>query len=143
MSRQRGEIFMKQIITLLFTLFTFNFSNANEDLKKAMEVMGEQFKVITTALQKQEMTNVELVAAEMLLVSVSDSVQIFPDLATSEELNNQYLELMDKLDQKAQELRDGIELAMTNGNQNIPELIQIFREMNILRQDGHNLFKED
>lgn len=134
---------MKQIITLLFTLFTFNFSNANEDLKKAMEVMGEQFKVITTALQKQEMTNVELVAAEMLLVSVSDSVQIFPDLATSEELNNQYLELMDKLDQKAQELRDGIELAMTNGNQNIPELIQIFREMNILRQDGHNLFKED
>ena len=139
----RVEVPMKKNILLLSTLIAFNFVHASEDLSQAMKVMGQQFKTIGIALQKKSVGQAELDAAEMLQVSILDSTQTFPDHVTTNELQERYLELMGMLDEKAQELRDAIEQEMNNDPQDIGRLMQIFMEMNQIRQQGHNEFKLD
>ena len=136
---------MKKIILFVYLITNFSFANAhsNNDLAEAMKEMNAHFKTIANSIKGKEFTDTDLVACESLQMAITTASLYHPDTANSDTLKIQYLKWMAELSKKALELEPAIEDVLLQESQELTVVIKIFKEMNKIRRNGHNKFKED
>ena len=133
---------MKKILSILSVVFVFSNAQANDDLAASMEIIGEQFKIISTAIQAKELTENELTAVETMQKEIAKSALLYPDNATTDELKIKYMTWMAELQQMALNLEELAETAMTQEVQDLANVTAQFVDINELRKKGHTIFKE-
>lgn len=134
---------MKQYLLSVLFLLGAQMSLANTDLELLMEEAGENFKQIAIAIQMQNLTEADQEAAKNLESLFKESRTIIPDTASSEKLIAEYIAQMDQIILLSQDLQFAIESQLNKKYQDFTQVIQLFQEMNQLRQKSHNQFKLD
>lgn len=133
---------MKKTIILLSLVFGFSTANAQEELEASMKIIGQQFKIIATAIQSKKVTEAEVQAVELMQKEIAVSSLVYPQTAKTDTAKLKYITWMAELQQMALNLEELIEAEMVKEVQDLSLVTSQFVDINELRKKGHDEFKE-
>ena len=133
---------MKKLFVSVLICFTAFAAQANDDLEASMKIIGDQFKMIAKSLQTQNVTETDVASAQLMINEIKVSSLIYPDTATTEDLKKAYDKYMSELLVMAEELRDLMQTVVATEQPNFQPLVDKFVEINELRKEAHDEFKE-
>ncbi len=131
---------MKNLILTLSLLFTAT-SFANPELKKQMQAMGTELKVISTSLQKGEINENTEASAQNLSLAILAASSELPDLIADQtveenaDLKLKYTALMFKL------YGHSFDLQYALRKEDLPSAQKALTTLTDLRKEGHQFFK--